>query len=52
LLISGPLAEFNSIRTWFLLTSIVFAFVGVFILGNADVRNIESRAPQKITADA
>jgi DHA3 family macrolide efflux protein-like MFS transporter len=52
LLISGPLAEVNGIRTWFLLTSIVFAFAAVFILGNADVRNIESRAQPGITADA
>jgi DHA3 family macrolide efflux protein-like MFS transporter len=52
LLISGPLAEVNGIRTWFLLTSIVFAFVGVFILGNADVRNIENRAHPSVTADS
>jgi DHA3 family macrolide efflux protein-like MFS transporter len=46
LVISGPLAEVNGIRLWFLITCGVFIFAGLFILGNADVRNIENHQAQ------
>lgn len=42
LLISGPLAEVNGIRSWFILTSIVFALAGLFVLKSEDVQNIEN----------
>jgi DHA3 family macrolide efflux protein-like MFS transporter len=42
LLISGPLAEVNGIRSWFVLTSIVFALAGIFVLRSEDVKNIET----------
>lgn len=52
LVISGPLAEVNGIRTWFLLTSGAFIFAGLFILGSADVRNIENKKQISVPVDA
>ena len=53
LVISGPLAEVNGIRSWFILTSIVFALAGLFVLRNEDVRNIEinDKSNQSLTAN-
>jgi len=47
LALAGPLAEFTGVRSWFVLTSLVFALSGVFTLVNPDVRNIDkgSRVP-------
>ncbi len=39
---AGPLAEFTGVRSWFVLTSLTFTLSGVFVLANADVRNIET----------
>lgn len=39
---AGPLAEFTGVRSWFILTSLTFAFAGLFSLANADVRFIEN----------
>jgi len=52
LLISGPLAEINGIQTWFLITSVVFLFTGLFILGSADIKNIENRTRNAVSAEA
>jgi DHA3 family macrolide efflux protein-like MFS transporter len=52
LMISGPLAEVNGIRTWFLLTSIVFGFSGLFIMGSSDVKNIENRTRKNPVLEA
>ncbi|HAY83449.1 MAG TPA: MFS transporter [Chloroflexi bacterium] len=52
LLISGPLAEINGIQTWFLITSVVFLFTGLFILGSADIKNIENRTRNAVRAEA
>jgi len=38
---AGPMAEFTGVRTWFILTSVVFVLSGCFVLINSDVRNIE-----------
>jgi DHA3 family macrolide efflux protein-like MFS transporter len=53
LLISGPLAEVNGIRSWFVLTSIVFALAGIFVLRSEDVKNIETsgKSNQLLTAN-
>jgi DHA3 family macrolide efflux protein-like MFS transporter len=53
LLISGPLAEVNGIRSWFILTSIVFALAGIFVLRSEDVKNIETsgKSNQLLTAN-
>lgn len=52
LIISGPLAEVNGIRTWFLLTSGAFVFAGLFILGSNDVRTIENKKHIRASVEA
>lgn len=42
LALAGPLAEFTGVRSWFIVTSVVFALSGIYFLLNPDVRNIEN----------
>ena len=51
LVISGPLAEVNGIRIWFLLTSVVFILSGLYVLASEDVRNIENKARSSASKD-
>lgn len=41
LALAGPLSEVTGVRTWFIVTSVVFALSGVYAFLNADVRDIE-----------
>jgi DHA3 family macrolide efflux protein-like MFS transporter len=41
LMLAGPLAETTGVRSWFVLTSVVFALSGISALLNDDVRGIE-----------
>lgn len=52
LVISGPLAEVNGIRTWFLLTSVVFILSGLYVLASEDIRNIENKAQTSTPSEA